>query len=96
MRSKQATFPLRMPVSLKAAVERMPEADGTSMNQFLAMAAAEKVASIQTAETFFAARRGRGDLDRTLSFLSRQGGEPPSAGDEIPTYSASHIAPSSQ
>jgi hypothetical protein len=52
------------------------------MNQFLVMAAAEKLASIQTAETFFAERRGRGDVDRALAFLSRKGGEQPRGGDE--------------
>jgi hypothetical protein len=49
-----------LPVSLKAAVERMARAEGTSMNQFLVMAAAEKLTAIQTAETYFAARRGAG------------------------------------
>jgi hypothetical protein len=61
----------------------MAEADGTSMNQFLVMAAAEKLAAIQTAETYFAALRGRGDLSEALAFLSRPGGEPPRSGDEI-------------
>ena len=35
MTTKVSTFSLRLPVSLKAAVERMAPADGTSMNQFL-------------------------------------------------------------
>jgi hypothetical protein len=46
------------------------------------VAAAEKLAAIQTAETFFAQRRERGDVDKALAFLSRQGGETPSSGDE--------------
>lgn len=83
MTTKVSTFSLRLPVSLKAAVERMAEAEGTSMNQFLVTAAAEKLASIQTAETYFAAFRGRGNPEEALAFLSRSGGEPPGSGDEI-------------
>ena len=83
MTPRVSTFSLRLPISLKAAVERMAEADGTSMNQFLVMAAAEKLAAIQTAETYFAALRGRGNINEALAFLSRCGGEPPRSGDEI-------------
>jgi len=54
------------------------------MNQFLVMAAAEKLATIQTAEAFFAERRGSGNLDAALRFLSRTGGEPPRADDTLP------------
>ena len=83
MTPRVSTFSLRLPISLKAAVERMAEADGTSMNQFLVMAAAEKLASIQTAETYFAALRGRGNRSEALAFLSRSGGEQPRSGDEF-------------
>ena len=83
MTPRVSTFSLRLPISLKAAVERMAEADGTSMNQFLVMAAAEKLAAIQTAETYFAALRGHGNRSEALAFLSRSSGEPPRSGDEI-------------
>ena len=43
---------------------------------------AEKLAAIHTAETFFTQRRDRGDVDKALAFLSRQGGEAPHSGDE--------------
>jgi uncharacterized protein (DUF1778 family) len=85
MTTKVSTFSLRLPISLKAAVERIAAADGTSMNQFLVMAAAEKLSAIQTAETYFAGLRGRGDLNEALAFLSRPGGEPPRSGDDIET-----------
>ena len=81
--TRVSTFSLRLPISLKAAIERMAEADGTSMNQFLVMAAAEKLTAIKTAESYFASLRGRGNLDEALAFLSRSGGEPPRAGDEL-------------
>ena len=47
------------------------------------MAAAEKLTAMQTAETGFAAKRGRGNLKVALAFLTRNGGEPPRPGDEF-------------
>ena len=61
----------------------MAAAEGTSMNQFLVMAAPEKLSAIQTAETYFSALRGQGDQKAALAFLSRAGGEAPRSGDEI-------------
>jgi uncharacterized protein (DUF1778 family) len=84
MTAKVSTFSLRLPVSLKAAVEKLAASDGTSMNQFLVMAAAEKLTAIQTAESLFAVRKGRADGDAAIKFLTRQGGEQPRAGDELP------------
>ena len=83
MTPRVSTFSLRLPISLKAAVERMAAADGTSMNQFLVMAAAEKLSAIQTAEAYFSALRGQGDREAALAFLSRKGGETPRSDDEI-------------
>ena len=42
MTTRVATFPLRLPVSLKTALEKIATRDGTSMNQFLVIAAAGK------------------------------------------------------
>jgi len=80
MTTKIATFPLRLPVSLKAALETISDRDGTSMNQFLVVAAAEKIAAMQT-EEFFLERRRRGDREAFRRILNRQGGEAPSADD---------------
>jgi len=80
MTTRIATFPLRLPVSLKAALETISDRDGTSMNQFLVVAAAEKIAAMQT-EEFFAQRRSRADREAFRRILNRQGGEPPSPED---------------
>ena len=83
MTTKVSTFSLRLPVSLKAAVEKLAAADGTSMNQFLVMAAAEKLTAIQTTEAFFASRKGCADRDAAIRFLTRFGGEQSQEGDEL-------------
>lgn len=82
MTTKVATFPLRLPVSMKAALEKIAERDGTSMNQFLVIAAAEKISAMET-ERFFAERRKRADDAAFLRILKRKGGEPPRPEDTI-------------
>jgi hypothetical protein len=64
-----------MPLSLKAAVEKLAAADATSMNQLLVMAAAEKLAATTTAEAFVAERKGRAERDAAIRFLTREGGK---------------------
>ena len=50
--------------------------DGTSMNQFLVIAAAEKIAAKET-ERFFEDRKKRVDRQAFRRILNRKGGEPP-------------------
>lgn len=76
------TYPLRLPKSLKEAVERLSRADGTSINQFVATAVAEKVSALQTA-WFFADRKARADFKAFDKIMKRRGGKPPRAGDEL-------------
>jgi hypothetical protein len=84
MTTEVTTVSLDLPVSLKAAVEKLATANGTTMNQFLVMATAEKLAAMQTADAFFAERKGRGDKAAAIRLLGRVGGEPPRVGDELP------------
>lgn len=79
---EKSTYPLRLPRSVKAEVERRAKRDGTSINQFVATAVAEKLAAMNTAE-FFAERRNRADFAAFDRLMKRKGGELPSAGDKI-------------
>ena len=82
-RHKQtSTYPLRLPSSLKMAVREISEEDGTSINQFVATAVAEKITAMRTAE-FFAARSGEADIQTARRLLKRSGGEPPEAADRL-------------
>lgn len=77
-----STFPLRLPRSIKAAVDRVSKQDGTSANQFIATAVAEKLA-VMAAEQFFLERQQRADLAKASTLvMARQGGLPPRSGDE--------------
>jgi hypothetical protein len=77
------TYPLRLPKSLKDAVERLSKEDGTSINQFVATAVAEKVSALQTAK-FFETRKARADFKSFDRIMKRRGGKPPREGDESP------------
>ena len=78
----QGTYPLRLPRSIKAEVERRAREDGISINQFVATAVAEKLAVMNTV-TFFAERRNRADFKAFDRLMRRKGGEPPSPEDTI-------------
>ena len=77
-----STYPLRLPRSVKAEVERRAKADGISVNQFVATAVAEKLAAMDTAR-FFAERRERADMAAFDRLMQRKGGEPPKPDDTI-------------
>ena len=77
-----STYPLRLPASLKAAVVEISREEGTSINQFVAMAVAEKVSAMKTGE-FFAARRDAADVEAALRILRRDGGVPPDPDDAV-------------
>ena len=78
-----STYPLRLPRSLKDAVERLSKEEGTSMNQFVAVAVAEKVSALATAR-FFEDRKARADFKAFDRIMRRRGGERPREGDELP------------
>jgi len=81
--TKTKTYPLRLPRSLKEAVERLSKEEGTSINQFVATAVAEKVSALRTAR-FFQERKARADFKAFDRIMKRHGGKPPRRGDEMP------------
>ena len=71
-----STYPLRLPRSIRAGIERLSKQDGISINQFASIAVAEKLAIMQ-AETYFAERIARADLAAFDQLMSRSGGQAP-------------------
>ena len=78
----QSAYPLRLPRSVKAEVERRAKEDGISVNQFIATAVAEKLAVMNTA-AFSAERRARADFKAFDRLMRRKGGVPPAPEDEM-------------
>lgn len=77
------TYPLRLPASIKQEAERLAAEDGTSFNQFVASAVAEKVGAMRTA-AWFSDRRTAADWAAFDRLMARPGGQPPRDGDELP------------
>lgn len=82
MNNDTSTYPLRLPKSLKAQVTQLAKRDGTSMNQFIAIAVAEKVSALEV-EHFFTGRAAGADLLAFEKLVTRSGGIPPQEDDQI-------------
>ena len=77
-----SNYTLRLLASLKAEAEKVAEEEGTTLNQFINVAVAEKLAALRTAR-YFQERAARADLEAFDHFLETVGDEPPRRGDEI-------------
>lgn len=49
MKTKTSAYALGLPVSVKAEAEKIAAEEGTSLNQFIATAVAEKISALRTA-----------------------------------------------
>lgn len=79
----KANYSLRLQPSLKAAAERVAASEGTSLNQFINLAVAEKLSALQT-EEYFRKRAAAGERGAFLDFLDGAGDEEPCSGDVLP------------
>ncbi len=61
---------LRLPNSIHKQLKQFAEQDGVSMNQFIATAVAEKLASLATIE-YLEQRARRGDPDKFKAVLAK-------------------------
>lgn len=75
-------YPIRLPCSLKDAVSKIAREEGVSINQFIATAVTEKLATLNSG-AFFQERRSRANFEEFRRILQRSGGEPPREGDEL-------------
>lgn len=77
----KTAYPLKLPASVKAAAARLAKADGVSLNQFIAVAVAEKVGVLEAAQEFLNSRGGKATPRDLLKFLRKAGNEEPSEAD---------------
>jgi len=78
-----SNYALRLPASLKRAVEEVAREDGTTLNQFIVSAVAEKLAALKTAN-YFAKRAARADFAVVDRLMKGRGGEAARPDDQIP------------
>ena len=79
----RASYPLKLPVSVKEAAARLAKEDGVSLNQWIAVAIAQKIGAVETAADFLKRRAGKARPEDMLPFLDKARREPPPRGDEI-------------
>lgn len=77
-----SNYTLHLLASLKAEAEKVAKEEGTTLNQFINVAVAEKLAALRTAR-YFQERAVRADLEAFDHFLEIAGDELPRRGDEI-------------
>jgi hypothetical protein len=79
----KATYPLKLPLSIKKAAQRLAKEDGVSLNQWIAAAVAEKVGVVETAAEFFAKRKDKATGEGLMKFLRRAPNTAPEEDDRI-------------
>jgi hypothetical protein len=80
----KATYPLKLPTSIKAAAARLAKEDGVSLNQWIATAVAQKIGAVETAAEFFTRRAKGRDGSGLGRILAKVPNRPPEPGDELP------------
>jgi hypothetical protein len=65
----KATYPLKLPLSIKKAAQRLAKEDGVSLNQWIATAVAEKVGVMEPLADFFKKRAGKAAGEGLMKFL---------------------------
>ena len=76
-------YPIELPPSIGNAAQKLAEEDGVSLSQWVSIAVAQKISSIETAEEFFARRSKGADKVDFLDLLRNAPDRPPEPGDEL-------------
>ncbi|OWT63910.1 YlcI/YnfO family protein [Candidimonas nitroreducens] len=75
---------IRLPDSVHRKIKELAANDGVSVNQFIASAAAEKMASVMTLD-YLRAEAAKGRREDFLAVLNHVPGVLPAPGDESPS-----------
>ncbi len=79
----KSTYPLKLPTSIKKAAQRLAQEDGVSLNQWIAVAVAEKVGVVETAAEFFKRRSGKATGEGLMRFLRTAPSVTPEPDDRV-------------
>lgn len=91
MTTRVSNYALRLQTSLLNELKQLAEEEGTTINQLINVAVAEKLAALRT-ETYFRERAARGERADFRRILDKAGSEAPRDGDELPTHEPASIA----
>ena len=79
----KASYPLKLPISVKEAATRLAKEDGVSLNQWITVAIAQKIGAVETAAEFLTRRAGKAPRADMLPFLEKAKRVSPPPGDEL-------------
>ena len=79
----KASYPLKLPSSIKAAAQRLAREDGVSLNQWISVAIAQKIGAVETAADFLRQRAGDAKPSDMLPYLVNARDMPPGSGDKV-------------
>jgi hypothetical protein len=79
----KASYPLKLPASVKEAAARLAKEDGVSLNQWIAVAIAQKIGVVETASDFLTRRASMARPSDMLPFLDKARRETPPIGDDL-------------
>ena len=65
-----STLSIRLPKSVHEQVKALADAEGISINQFIALAVAEKIAALQTVN-YLEERARRGSREKLMAMLAK-------------------------
>lgn len=88
----KATYPLKLPASIKAAAARLAKEDGVSLNQWIAAAVAQKVGVVETAASFFRRRADGATPDDLKRVMDKVPDAPPDPEDALPPDLAERLS----
>lgn len=79
----RASYPLKLPASIKNAARRLAKEDGVSLNQWISVAVAQKIGAVETAADFFKRRAGNAKPEDMLPYLREAKEEPVAEDDKV-------------
>jgi hypothetical protein len=75
--------PIELPPSIGNAARKLAEEDGISLSEWVSIAVAQKISSIESAEAFFRRRSQGAESVDFLEILRNAPDRPPDPGDEL-------------
>jgi hypothetical protein len=66
----KATYPLKLPLPIKKAAQRLASEDGVSLNRWISVAVAQKIGVVETASDFLRRRDGATTGEELLGLLA--------------------------
>ncbi len=79
----RSKYAVSLPASLGNAARKLAEEDGVSLSQWVSLAVAQKIGSVESAEAFFHRKAQGADQIDFLEILRNAPDRPPDRGDEL-------------